>query len=431
MKNSKLLKEISPEDAAVASEKGRAVSSIAEEMLKTIEELYHLKDLETLLERILSEARRFTGADAGTIYLATRTHLHFNFIQNDTFLRDRRAREMYVYSKAALPLDEKSIAGYVAVTGRALLIDDVYGLGQDVPFAFNREFDGATGYRTRSMLTVPIAARDEKLLGVLQLINATDRRGRVVSFSSDDTHYIIQFANNAAYAIENAKLTREMAFRMVEIAALRDPTETAAHAERVSALSAELYTVWAGKHGVEQRERRHTRESLRIAAILHDVGKVAVSDTVLKKPGELTDFERYQAQCHTVFGARLFMNTSSPWDKAAAEVALNHHEQWNGGGYPGKIKDLFSREIVFGPGKKGTEIPLLSRIVTLADVYDSLVSKRSYKGEWTEDQARRYVRENSGVLFDPELCDLFLGMADAARTIEARYRKSAGPGSGG
>ncbi|MBN2351747.1 MAG: GAF domain-containing protein [Spirochaetales bacterium] len=214
MKNSELFKAFSPDDAA------RPPSSPAEEMLKTIEELYHLKDLETLL------------------------------------------------------------------------IDDVYALEKDVPYAFNREFDDTTGYRTRSMLTVPIAVRDGRLLGVLQLINAEDKLGRVVPFSSEDTLYITQFANNAAYAIENAKLTREMAFRMVEIAALRDPAETAAHAERVSALSAELYTVWGKKRNIDQRERRHTRESLRIAAILHDVGKVAVSDTVPKKPGELTAFER-------------------------------------------------------------------------------------------------------------------------------------------
>ncbi len=418
----------SPDDLK-GVKKTRPSGSPAEEMLKTIEEIYHLKDLETLLDRILTEARRFTDADAGTIYLATKTHLHFNFTQNDTLFPNQHAKEKYVYSKATLPINEKSIAGYVAVTGRTLLIDDVYRLGKDVPYVFNREFDDKSSYRTQSMLTVPIAARDNKLLGVLQLINARDRKGRVVPFSSDDTLYITQFANNAAYAIENAKLSREMAFRMVEIAALRDPSETAAHAERVSAISAELYVIWARRHDVDPHERRHTRESLRIAAILHDVGKVAVSDNVLKKPGELSDYERYQAQCHTVYGARLFVNTNSPWDKAASEVALNHHEQWNGGGYPGRIRDLFSREIVFGPGKRGTEIPLLARIVTLADVYDSLVSKRSYKGEWTEDQAIHYLRDNAGILFDPELTGLFIGMADTVHAIETRYRKAAGPGS--
>jgi response regulator RpfG family c-di-GMP phosphodiesterase len=429
MKNVNMADAVPPDNLKKPLKKQEAPCSPAEEMLKTIEEIYHLKDLDTLLDRILTEARRFTDADAGTIYLATKTHLHFSFTQNDTLFRDQHAKEKYVYSKATLPLDEKSIAGYVAVTGRPLLIDDVYRLGKDVPYAFNPEFDRKSSYRTQSMLTVPISARNNTLLGVLQLINARDEEGRTAAFSADDTLYITQFANNAAYAIENAKLSREMAFRMVEIAALRDPSETSAHAERVSAISAELYLVWSRKHDVDPRERRHTRESLRIAAILHDVGKVAVSDTVLKKPGELTDYERYQAQCHTVYGARLFVNTNSPWDKAASEVALNHHEQWNGGGYPGRIRDLFSREIIFGPGKKGAEIPLLARIVTLADVYDSLVSRRTYKDPWSEDEAYRYLRDNSAVIFDPELTGLFIGMSDTVRAIESRYRKAAGPGS--
>jgi HD-GYP domain-containing protein (c-di-GMP phosphodiesterase class II) len=391
-------------------------------MLRIIGEIYHLKDDETILERVLTESRRFVNADAGTIYLAAKGQLFFAFVQNDTLFQTQSPKDKYIYSLARLPLDRTSLAGYVACTGQPLLIDDVYHIKSDVSYAFNPTFDQKTQYRTQSILMVPIITRSNLLLGVIQLINAKDENGRVVPFSMDDTLYITQFANYAAHAIESAKLSREMAFRMVDIAAMRDPSETSEHTKRVSALAVELYNEWARTRGVSTRERRQTREVLRIAAILHDVGKVAISDLVLKKKGSLSEAEIYHVRCHTVYGARLFINANSPWDRAAAEVALNHHERWDGSGYPGLMPDLSARTIAFGPGKKGQAIPLLARIVTLADVYDSLVSRRSYKQAWPDSDAFHYVHNNAGVIFDPELAALFVGMRDTVMAIEARYK---------
>jgi response regulator RpfG family c-di-GMP phosphodiesterase len=396
----------------------------AEDMLRTIGEIYHLKDLDTLLERILTESRRFVNADAGTIYLAAKGQLFFNFVQNDTLFTNRHAREKYIYSQSRLPINKASLAGYVASTGQPLLIDDVYHIKSDVSYSFNPAFDRKTSYHTQSILMVPIITRNNLLMGVIQLINAKNELGRVVPFSMDDTLYITQFANYAAHAIENAKLSREMAFRMVEIAAMRDPSETSEHAKRVSSLAVELYNEWARNHLIDTKERRQTREVLRIAAILHDVGKVAISDTVLKKKGSLSEDEQYHVRCHTVFGARLFVNANSPWDRVAAEVALNHHERWDGTGYPGRLDDIFARRIEFGPGKKGDEIPLLARIVALADVFDSLVSKRVYKQPWPEADAFRYISNNAGVIFDPDLARLFAGMRETVTAIEQRYRQT-------
>jgi HD-GYP domain-containing protein (c-di-GMP phosphodiesterase class II) len=395
----------------------------AEELLKTISEIYHLKDLDTLLQRILFETRRFVNADAGTIYLAAKGHLFFYFVQNDTLFKTERAKDKYIYSQARLPINKQSLAGYVALTGQSLLIDDVYDIKSDVTYSFNPTFDKKSSYKTKSILMVPILTRNDTLLGVIQLINAKDGEGNIISFSMQDTLYITQFANYAANAIENAKLSREMAFRMVEIAAMRDPSETSEHAKRVSAIAVELYTLWARRHGIAQREQPQTREVLRVAAILHDVGKVAISDLVLKKRGGLTEREKYHVQSHTVYGARLFVNANSPWDRAASEVALNHHERWNGEGYPGKMDDLFAQKIIFGPGKKGLEIPLTARVVSIADVFDSLVSKRVYKQKWPDIEAFRYIRMHSGKFFDPELSDLFLKMHETVRAIEQRYTK--------
>jgi response regulator RpfG family c-di-GMP phosphodiesterase len=172
---------------------------------------------------------------------------------------------------------------------------------------------------------------------------------------------------------------------------------------------------------VDDRKIKQNKEVLRNAAILHDVGKVALSDVILRKPGGLKADEIEQMRGHTIYGARLFRYTHSPWDRMAAEVALNHHERWDGMGYPGKIADLFSEKLLFGPGKKGREIPLSARVVALSDVYDALISKRSYKEGWKEEQALRYIRQQAEHHFDPELVQIFLRIYDVIRAIRRRY----------
>ena len=212
-----------------------------------------------------------------------------------------------------------------------------------------------------------------------------------------------------------------MVLRMVELAELRDPFETGQHAKRVGAYAVELYGAWAGRHAVSPREVQKVSDALRAAAILHDVGKVAVSDAILRKPHELSYDEKVQMRLHTVHGARLFRRTSSFWDYMASEVCLGHHENWDGSGYPGQLEDIFAEKIYLGPGKKGVEIPLSARVVAIADVYDALISERAYKQEWRQEHALRYIRYQSGRKFDPELVAIFITMADLLRAIEQKY----------
>jgi HD-GYP domain-containing protein (c-di-GMP phosphodiesterase class II) len=390
------------------------------QVLQIVEEIYHIKDLDTLLEKVLFEARNFVNAEAGTLYLAAGRHLYFSYVQNEALFRTDRPKDKYTYSNKRLPIDKNSLAGYVAATGDSLLIDNVYDISSKVAYHFNPDFDKKTSYKTQSILVVPLETTDHLILGVLQLINAKSDEGLVIPFSMQDRLYITEFARNAANAIERAKLSREMVLRMVELAELRDPYETSQHAKRVGAYSIELYEAWALRHGVEDRKIKQEKEILRNAAILHDVGKVALSDVILKKPGGLGREEIIQMKSHTIHGARLFKYVHSPWDRMAAEVALNHHERWDGRGYPGKIDNIFA-EIRFGPGKRGKEIPLSARIVSLADVYDALMSKRSYKDSWKEEQAIRYIRVQSGRQFDPEIVALFQRNYDTIRAIRRRY----------
>ena len=119
--------------------------------------------------------------------------------------------------------------------------------------------------------------------------------------------------------------------------------------------------------------------------------------------------------------ARLFTRKDSPDDKMSAEVALNHHENWDGSGYPGRIDDIFAEKIYLGPGRQAGEIPLPERIVALADVFDALSSERTYKPEWKQEHALRYIRYQAGKKFDPELVGLFINMAELLTAIRNKY----------
>ena len=167
---------------------------------------------------------------------------------------------------------------------------------------------------------------------------------------------------------------------------------------------------------------------LRIAAMLHDLGKVAISDLILRKPDKLDSEEFRIMQYHTIHGARLFQNQESDLDVLSAEIALNHHEKWDGTGYPGKIDDIYRDQLPLGAGKQGEEIPLAARIVALADVYDALVSPRIYKEAWTETMTLDYIKAQSGKHFDPEVVDAFLAIYDVIVAIRDKYQAE-GPAS--
>ena len=390
-------------------------------LFATVENLYHIRDLDSLLERILYEARRFVRADAGTLYLEAKGRLFFSYVQNDTLFQDESAARRHVYASQSMIIDRTSLAGYAASSGEPVLIDDVYDILSSVSYSFNPEYDKKSNYRTRSMLIVPLLTRSQTTVGVLQLINSLDKDGNSVPFSGRDRLYIMQFAQHAAAAIERAKLNREMVLRMVELSELRDPFETGQHAKRVAAFSVELFTQWSERRSLSQGLIRQTKEALTPAAMLHDVGKVAVSDVILKKPDLLTQDERSLMRMHTIYGARLFSQPDSHWDRVAREVVLNHHERWDGKGYPGKIDNIYTEPMRLGPGKSGGEIPISARIVSIADVYDALMSKRAYKEAWGEEDVLNYFRTHSGKQFDPELVEIFLGIQPVVKSIRDRF----------
>ena len=266
--------------------------------LQTMEELNQLLDVDGILDKVLLEARQMADADAGTIFLLDKGKLQFSYVQNDTLFKEDATHRM-IYADYALPVDEASIVGHVALSGEPLAIDDAYELSSDLPWSFNRSFDQQTGYRTISILTIPLKTYQDRLVGVMQIINARDEMGVHTPFTLEHRKTIPLLANKASAVIDRGLMIREQILRMMRLAAMRDPAETAGHVQRVGAYAAEIYKRYAlnrafkdsasqafsgNPEGLYESVKR-TSGLLRLAAMLHDVGKVGVADAILKKPG--------------------------------------------------------------------------------------------------------------------------------------------------
>lgn len=391
------------------------------------------QDLNEVMHRTLQHARTFTDADAGTIWVVEDGRLRFAYAQNDTLEARMQPGQRLPLQDVRLPIDNRSIAGYVAATGRALRIEDVYALSPDLPYHFDVRWDETTGYRSRSMLVVPMRNAQDGILGVIQLINCRSMsRGsngtEVGIFTPSDQSALELFAGMASVAFERARLVRGVIMRTIATAELRDPTETGAHVERVAEYAVAIYDAWAQRHDLDEAERLRGRDELRIAAMLHDVGKVAIPDQILQKPGRLDEAEYKRMQTHVLAGGRLFADPATPYDAAVLQVALHHHERWDGNGYPGRFspEDLRAMpgEITeVPPAEKlhGEEIPLFARIVAVADVYDALTSRRRYKDAWSDDKVRAFFEAERGKAFDPEITEIALTLWDYFRSVRERY----------
>ncbi len=391
-------------------------------------DINEVKDIDLLLERILTSVRAVFNADAGSIYLKSEDALEFSYTQNDTLQQRLGPGRKLIYSTFTIPINDYSIAGYVANHNETVSIADVYTLSNSTPYTFDSTFDELSDYRTCSMLTVPMTNQRGDVLGVMQVINAMDDDGKPVPFEASDEALIRHFAISAALAVERARMTRDIILRMISMAELRDPRETGAHVNRVGAYSVEVYEEWARDQGTPPKDVAVNKDVLRMAAMLHDVGKVAISDLILKKPARLNIDEYEIMKSHTYLGARLFRDINSDFDEVAAQVALTHHEKWDGTGYPGHMNpftekplDGFLTSTGLPRPKQGDEIPLFGRIVAVADVYDALCSRRSYKEPWDEGRILEEMHRSSGSHFDPQVVEAFFSCLDVLKSIAKRY----------
>ncbi|MBF0202468.1 MAG: HD domain-containing protein, partial [Desulfamplus sp.] len=218
---------------------------------------------------------------------------------------------------------------------------------------------------------------------------------------------------NLQETIHRLMLTQDVTINsMGNLAEYRDP-ETGGHIKRtrgyVECMATEIM-----KRGLypDNPLTEQDIEMLTKSAPLHDIGKVGVPDSVLIKPGRLTDEEFEEMKKHTVYGRDIIASSEQTLGQdsflaIAREIASSHHEKWDGTGYP--------------DGKKGNEIPLFRRIMAIADVYDALISKRVYKDAFSHEKAVSIICEGRGTQFDPTLVDLFVSIDDQFRKIALKY----------
>lgn len=401
-----------------------AVKNKLKRILEIDSDLNRLQDLDLLLDRVLFDARKSANADAGSIYIAEEGKLNFKYSHNDTKKKELEPGQKLIYSYFTVDINEASISGYVAANRIPLNIPNMYKIPKSKPYSFNSWYDKQSNYKTISTLTIPLVSNQGDVLGVLQLINAKNNEGEIIRFKKSDESFLMHFASVAIVAIQRAQMTRQLLLRMIQMAELRDPKETGPHVKRVAGFAVELYEEWARLKKKPHEEVEKNKDVLRMAAMLHDVGKVGISDLILKKPGRFTEDEFLIMQSHSRIGAQLFVGKQSEFDQMSMDIALYHHENWDGSGYPGRV-DIDTGEPLSSDsgskGLKGEEIPIFARIVSLADVYDALSCRRVYKEAWAEDKVYKELKKGRGTKFDPELIDIFFKILPHLKQVRQQY----------
>jgi len=362
-----------------------SANEILELIFVYLTEVSTLRDFDEILMVLANMGRALTSADRCSVWVVS---------------DDKKE----IWTKVAHGVDEirlpmgSGIVGASIVTGEKFIIDDVYKDPR-----FNPEIDKKTGYRTKSMMVIPMFDNDDEIIGAFQVIN---HRGEKDAFDKRDIERLMLASSYAAETLISARLSqeiedtqREVVFTMGAIGESRSK-ETGNHVKRV----AEYSKILALAYGMDEEEA----ELLKQASPMHDIGKVAIPDAILKKPGRFDENEREIMNSHAELGYHMIKNSQRPLLKAAAIVAYEHHEKWNGTGYPRKLK--------------GEEIHIYGRITAVADVFDALGSDRVYKKAWPDDRIFKLFKEERGQHFDPKLVDLFFENLDKLLEVRAKFK---------
>jgi HD-GYP domain-containing protein (c-di-GMP phosphodiesterase class II) len=296
----------------------RVIEQLDDALVRKSQELHELnhigvalsaqRDIDKLLELILLKCREITASDAGSLYLVERGREHETSADDQLrFELTQNSSVVYPFQKSKMPLSEASISGYAALSGQIVNVADAYHLPAGSPFKVSRSFDEKSGYRTKSMLVVPMRDHQNTVIGVIQLINKK-RDARVVlqpvqlveeaviPFTSVDEELVTSLASQAAVAFENARLIQDIkdlfdSFVKASVTAIesRDPT-TSGHSSRVATLTVGIGEKLDALDTGPFQDVRFTRDQLqevRYASLLHDFGKVGVREKVLIKGKKL------------------------------------------------------------------------------------------------------------------------------------------------
>jgi len=374
--------------------KSKPLIASPNELLKTIfsyvGRIADERDIDQLLILLADMGRDLISADRCTVWLLNRN------------TQELWSKVAHGVDRITIPCSA-GIAGCVAMTGDSLIINDPYNDNR-----FDKEIDKKTGYHTRNILGLPIQDGEGKIIGVFQAINKIPEPQ---SFSEQDLEHLLLAATYTGKTLDAAMLQeeieatqREIIFTLAETGELRSK-ETGYHVKRV----AEFCRLFATKYGLSEDET----ELLKLSSPMHDIGKIAIPDSILLKPGKLTADEWTIMQSHTTLGYEMLKHSERRLLEAAALIANEHHEKWNGKGYPN--------------GTKKEDIHIFGRITAMSDVFDALANTRVYKPAWELDRIVELFREEKGQQFDPDLVKVFLDNIDEFVKIQETYRDEPPP----
>ncbi len=357
--------------------------SILRSILSSISQVAESRDVETLLMQFSRMAHQLVPADRCTVWVHDKER---------NILWSRVADGINRIETSA----EEGLVGYVLQNGDALIINNVYGDPR-----FNHEVDRKTGYQTKNMVSLPLKNSDGEILGVFQSVNKLN----LVDFTEDDlklllfvTIYIGRELDAAILREELESTQREIIYTLAEAAEMRS-NEMGNHVKRVS----EYCRLIGELIGLSDKDK----ELIKVASPLHDLGKIAIPDSILLKPGRLTDEERILMNTHAELGYSMLKHSNRKAFKAAATIALQHHEKWDGTGYP--------------HGLAGENIHIFGRISAVADVYDALANARCYKPAWETERVVALFKEERGKHFDPQIVDAFLNNQEMFHEINRKF----------
>ncbi len=363
-------------------------AEVVSELLQTTFKEYSIQMHFAELLRILSKLAWLKIDDKGCVFLLNK-HNELVMIAHKNF------------NKNELTTCAKVAAGQCYCGKAAALKTIVY---RDNNEHIGVEFQGET---TQKHYSIPLLAGKE-LLGVVVLYFAEEHNPQ------EEEKSFLTFLSTALSTVIGKKILeekfkinqfraeyfqRELLHKLVIASEFRD-NETGNHVRRVTD-----YAVLLGK---KLNLSNHQIELLKNGIPLHDVGKIAIQDSILLKPDKLTKAEFDIIKTHTTAGANLLKETTSEYLEVAKDIALSHHEKWDGSGYP--------------RGLKREEIPLFARICAVADVFDALSSARPYKQAWALDDILNLLKKESGKHFDPNLIEIFLDSIDEVLQIQSLYQ---------
>lgn len=308
-----------------------------------------------------------------------------------------------LWTKVAHGVEKIEIASDSGIVGHAIKHDReiIENRVQDSEY-FNADVDKETGYSTQKMMVIPMKNYENNIIGAFQVINKVDES----DFNDTDMRYIKLASTYAAETIETTLLLeeidsnqKELIFRLSEAVELKSK-ETGNHIKRV----AKYCRLFAQQLGLDDE----VADILEFASPMHDIGKIAIADSILNKPDKLDDFEYDVMKTHTTLGYELLHSSERKFLKAAAIIAHEHHEKYDGSGYPRALK--------------GEDIHIYGRIVAIADVFDALSMSRVYKPAWDLERIKDFFIEQKAKHFDPVLVDIFFENLDQFLLIRDTYR---------